>query len=171
MHFLFDFSLKSYYTTPLHEIIPTEVKMKTANGDMMYRINCLASDLDSLYHQAAFRLGLSDSEMFVLYLLHENGGECALSRMHRETSISKQTLNSAIRKLERGGIIFLAQSGGRTKTVYLTESGAEFVDRTVARLFSAELSAFNGWAEDEIEQYLYLMEKFNNDFRAQIEKM
>ena len=63
--------------------------MKTANGDMMYRINCLASDLDSLYHQAALRLGLSDSEMFVLYLLHENGGECALSRMHRETSISK----------------------------------------------------------------------------------
>ncbi|MDO5002361.1 MAG: hypothetical protein Q4E20_08940 [Eubacteriales bacterium] len=91
--------------------------------------------------------------------------------MHRETSISKQTLNSAIRKLERGGIIFLAQSGSRTKTVYLTESGAEFVDRTVARLFSAELSAFNGWAEDEIAQYLYLMEKFNNDFRAQIEKM
>ncbi len=139
--------------------------------DMMHRVNCLASDLDSLYHQAALKLGLSDSVMFVLYLVYERDGKCALSSIRKETSISKQTLNSALRKLEGEGIIYLEQSGGRSKTVCLTEQGMEFAGRTIGRLFNAERSAFNGWTEDEIERYLSLLEKYNNDFREQIEKM
>ena len=48
--------------------------MKINFEDMMHRVNCLASDLDSLYHQAALKLGLSDSVLFVLYLVYENDG-------------------------------------------------------------------------------------------------
>lgn len=140
-------------------------------AEMMYRVNCLASDLDALYHQAALKLGLSDSVMFVLYLLYEKQGKCALGSICRETSISKQTLNSALRKLEGEGILYLEQSGGRTKSACLTEKGRAFVSRTVARLFNAECSAFQGWSEGEIAQYLRLMEKYNSCFREQIEKM
>lgn len=145
--------------------------MRIDYADMMYRVNCLASDLDSLYHQAALKLGISDSVMFVLYLVYERNGKRALSSIRKETSISKQTLNSALRKLEGEGIIYLEQSGGRGKTVCLTEKGTEFAGQTIARLFNAERSAFNGWTEDEIERYLSLLEKYNNDFREQIEKM
>ena len=138
---------------------------------MMYRVNCLASDLDALYHQAALKLGLSDSVMFVLYLIYEKQGRCPLSSICRETSISKQTLNSALRKLEKEGILYLERSGGRTKNACLTEKGQDYVNRTIARLFSAECSAFQGWTEEEIHQHLRLMEKYNACFREQIEKM
>ena len=87
--------------------------MKINYKEMMYRINCLASDLDSLYHQAAQKLGVSDSVMFVLYLVYEKEGRCPLKDICKETSISKQTLNSAIRKLEGEDIIYLEQTGGR----------------------------------------------------------
>ena len=118
------------------------------NGaEMMYLVNCLASALDALYHQAALKLGLSDSV------------------------ISKQTINSAIRKLEGGSIIHLEPTGGRTKTVCFTEKGREYAERTVARLFHAERSAFDGWTAEEIGQYLHLMEKYNEHFRRQLEKM
>ena len=45
--------------------------MEINYSNLMYRLNCLASDLDSLYHQAALKLGFSDSVMFVLYLVYE----------------------------------------------------------------------------------------------------
>ena len=139
--------------------------------DMMYRVNCLASDLDSLYHQAALKLGLADSVMFVLYLVYERDGRCPLHAICKETSISKQTINSAIRKLEKDEVIYLEQTGGRAKTVCLTEKGREYAGRTVGRLFRAERSAFDGWEAEEIEQYLRLMEKYNDHFRRQIESM
>ena len=145
--------------------------MKRNDADMMYRVNCLASDLDALYHQAALKLGLSDSVMFVLYLVYERDGKCPLNAICRETGISKQTINSAIRRLEKDEIIYLEQSGGRAKTVCLTDEGREYADRTVARLFRAERGAVDGWAEDEIERYLRLMEKYNEHVRGQIEKM
>lgn len=63
--------------------------MEINYSDMMYRINCLASDLDSLYHQAAQKLGISDSVMMVLYLLYEKNGKCLLNDIRKETSISK----------------------------------------------------------------------------------
>ncbi len=145
--------------------------MEVNYGEIMYRVNCLASDLDALYHQAALKLGLSDSVLFVLYLVYEKEGRCPLSAIRKETSISKQTLNSALRKLEREQIVYLEQSGGRTKTVCLTEKGTDYARSTIARLFQAECSVFRSWTAEEIRQYLLLMEKYNSDFRKQIETM
>ena len=70
--------------------------MKINYSEMMYRMNCLASDLDSLYHQAAQKIGVSDSVMFVLYSLYENKGTILLNDIRKITGISKQTLKSSI---------------------------------------------------------------------------
>ena len=139
--------------------------------EVMHRINCLNADVDSLYHQAALRLGMSDSVLLVLYSVNEKGGKCPIGRICGETGISKQTLNSALRKLEGEGIIYLEPNGGKTKTICLTERGAEYVKLTIGRLFSAECSTFAEWTEDEINEYLRLLEKYNNDFKKRIEKL
>lgn len=145
--------------------------MESNFNEMMYRMNCLAADLDSLYHQAAKKLGVSDSVMIVLYFLYENNGIALLNDIRKTTGISKQTLNSALRKLENERIIFLEQKNGREKLVYLTSQGKEYAKQTAAKLFNAECHVFEGWTPDEIQQYLYFMEKFNHDFRQQIEKL
>lgn len=139
--------------------------------NVIYRINCLASDLDSLYHRAALKLGISDSVMFLLYLLYEKDGKCPLGDIRKKTGISKQTLNSALRKSEGEGIIYLEQGSGRSKNVCLTPKGRDYANQTAARLFDAECGAFAEWSESEIELYLNLTEKYNNDFRKQIEQM
>lgn len=139
--------------------------------ELMYRMNCLASDLDAIYHQAAQKLGLSDSVMFILYLLDDHDGKCPLNDIRKATSISKQTLNSAIRKLEKDEMIYLEQIGGRAKIVCFTDKGMDYAKNTVRRLYNAERSVFADWNEEEANQYLYLMEKYNKDFREQIEKM
>lgn len=139
--------------------------------DKVRRINGLSSDMDALYHRAALKLGVPDSVMFVLYVLNDRGDGCLLYDICRETGISKQTINSAMRKLEGEGILYLEQDKGKTKRVCLTEKGREYIDNTAARLFEAECRVFESWPEDEFEQYLRLMEKYNQSFRAELERL
>lgn len=143
--------------------------MENAYYNAVLRVNCLNSDLEAIYHQFARQVGISDSALHVLYVVHEKGGSCPLYDIRRESGISKQTINSALRKLEDEGILYLEQDKGRTKRVCLTEKGKALTDRTAAPLFEAECSAFNGWSDQEISQYLNLMEKYNVSFRQEIE--
>ena len=68
--------------------------------NLLHRINYLTAELDGLYHQAALGVGLADSTMLVLYTIYDNGGSCLLRTIYQQPGISKQTVNSAIRKLK-----------------------------------------------------------------------
>lgn len=145
--------------------------MKTDYRDMIHRVNSLTNDLNALYHQAALKFGISDSAMFVLYMIHDKGDPCLLYDICKESGVSKQTINSAIRKLESEGILYLEQDKGNTKRVCLTEKGKVHVARTGARLFEAECKAFSDWTDEEVSLYLMLMEKYNASFGAQVEML
>ena len=73
----------------------------------------LAGEINALYHEAAVKMGLSDSVQNILYVLCDQGSRCSQSEIGRLTGISRQTINSAIRKLERDGIVYLEQGQGR----------------------------------------------------------
>lgn len=81
---------------------------KTYTGEIR-RINFLISEMESLYHLADLRLGISDSASLVLYALYDAGGQCPLADIYKNSGISKQTINSAIRGLEKEGLLYLAQ--------------------------------------------------------------
>lgn len=66
----------------------------------IHRINYLTSEMESFYHQASLKLGVSDSVSMVLYTIYDTGESCLLSDIYKKTGISKQTINSAIRTLE-----------------------------------------------------------------------
>ena len=140
------------------------------SGDIR-RINRLTNELESLYHQASLKLGIADSVSIVMYALHEAGNECLLSDIYKESGISKQTVNSAIRALESEEILYLVQHIGRAKKVVLTEKGKEYAMQTAARLYQAEMNAFESWSDNEVSTYIRLMEKYNESFRQQLEKL
>lgn len=139
--------------------------------DVLHRINGLANELDVLYHQAAKKFGVADSVLMVTYMIHEKGDGCLLYDICSESGLSKQTINSAIRKLEQDQVLYLEQDKGKTKRIRLTETGKVFVAQTATRLMEAEYSAFQDWTDEECSMYLKLMEKYNNAFRSEIEKM
>lgn len=145
--------------------------MKNNHTNEIHRINYLGTELESLYHRASLKLGISDSVSVVLYAIYDAGSECLLSDIYKNSGISKQTINSAIRGLEADGILYLEQHNGRAKKVVLTEKGKDYVQTTVARLYQAEADTFDSWTEDEISAYMRLMEKYIDCFRQQIEKL
>lgn len=137
----------------------------------IHRINYLTSEMDAVYHQASRRLGISDSVCIILYTIYDAGGSCLLSEIYKQSGISKQTVNSALRGLEQKNILTLQQYKGRAKKVLLTAEGTAYAEQTAGRLFAAEMRAFDGWQTEEINAYLRLMEKFTTGLRAQTEKI
>ncbi len=75
------------------------------------RLNCLLSEMDAAYHEAAQRQGHNDSTSRILYALCELGSPASLRAVCESTGLSKQTVNSALRKLEADGILYLEPSG------------------------------------------------------------
>ena len=77
----------------------------------------LAGEINALYHEAAVKMGVSDSVQNILYVLCEKDGRCLQSEVSKLTGISRQTINSAIRNLEKEGIVFLEPGKGRNTPV------------------------------------------------------
>lgn len=142
--------------------------MKLSIPDRIHRINYLSSEIDSIYHQATLKIGLTDSSSRVLYTICDNGGECQLSDIYKLTGIRKQTVNSAIRGLEKDEVIYLKNNDGRSKKVILTDKGKALSKETVFRLFELENRIFSAWSEHELDLYIELTEKFIDLFRKEM---
>ena len=137
----------------------------------MRRFNYLLCETDAAYHEAALRLGMSDSTMQVLYAICNNGDSCPLSEICSQSGISKQTINSALRKLEGDGIIYLEASGGRKKRVCLTDKGRVLAEGTVVKLIEIENGILESWPREDVERYLELTRKYLTAFKEKIQEL
>ncbi|WMJ86863.1 MarR family winged helix-turn-helix transcriptional regulator [Anaerocolumna sp. MB42-C2] len=126
----------------------------------MKRFNYLISELDNTYHELSQKLGLSDSAMMILYTICNFGESCLLSDILKLSGASKQTISSALRKLEADGIVYLESFSGKKKMVFLTEKGKLITKKTVSRLITFENEALSTFSEQEQELYFVLTERF-----------
>ncbi len=121
--------------------------------------------LDDIYHDLARRQGLSDSAFIILYSLHTLGDGRSQRDICREASISKQTVHSSIRNLERDGCLFLESGSGRDKRIWLTDSGRELVRRKICPVVALENAAFTAMGPEASREYLRLVGTFVRMFR------
>jgi DNA-binding MarR family transcriptional regulator len=145
--------------------------MKTATSQSMKRFNHLTGEIGAVYHAASLRLGLSDSVMQILYTICDFGDSCLLSEICRLTGLPKQTVNSAIRKLERGGIVTLEAAGAKSKRVRLTGQGLAYTERTVDKIIKVENEIFDSWSKEEVNSYLLLTERYLNALTEKTEAL
>lgn len=129
------------------------------------------TDIEAAYHEAAWRLGLSDSAMLILYTVCHNGEKCLLNDITRSSGISKQTINSALRKLEAENIVYLESTGGRKKMVCLTAKGKEFTQNTVQKVLEIENEIFDSWTEPERVAYLELTQKYLTTLKNKVKEL
>lgn len=137
----------------------------------MNRYNYLVSEIDAVYHEAALRLGLSDSALNILYAICDNGEGCLLQDISFYTGMSKQTMNSALRKLEKEDIIYLGSLNAKAKKVYLTEKGKRLVGMTAMRVLQIEDEIFASWKKEDVEKYLELTGKYLDCLKERIKEL
>lgn len=145
--------------------------MESQMGAELKRINHLTAEIDAAYHEAAWKIGLSDSAMQVLYTICDYGEECPLNDIIRLSGRRKQTVNSALRKLEAAGILYLKAFQGRKKMVCLTDRGSALVQSTVFRVIAIENEIFDSWPPAQRALYVELMEKYLSSFKEKIQAL
>lgn len=137
----------------------------------MKRCNHLHGEIEAVYHDAALKFGLTDSTQLILYTICYLGDNCPLSDVVRMTGISKQTVNSAIRNMEKQDLICLTSATPKTKNIVLTEKGNELSERTVIRLMRAEDDIFASWSDEDMKKYLELNERFLEDLKEKVSRL
>ena len=120
----------------------------------------LHKEEDGLYHRLARHFGLADSALWILYVLEASHGPVTQAELCGYLSLSKQTVNSALRKLEAEHILYLEMSGGKNKTVHLTEDGKILAGKTAGRVLAAEDEILASWPQEDVQKYLELTEAY-----------
>lgn len=142
--------------------------MKISSSEEMRRCNQLHSEIEAAYHDLSLKFKLSDSVAKILYTICSVGYSLPLNDIRRATGLSKQTVNSALRKLERDGIVYMAALDGKSKRVCLTEKGRRFADHTIFRMIEIENAIFASWPDSEVQKYLELTERFLVSLKEQL---
>mgnify|MGYP000056011410 FL=1 len=125
-------------------------------SDALKRFNLLAAEIDSYYHMAAVKKDVADSVMDILYVLYDFEEGCNQSEIYKLTGTSRQTVNSAIKKMEKEGLLELRSGYGRNTIVVLSDRGKELQDICAKPLVDAENEIFNEWTKEEREEFLRL---------------
>lgn len=144
------------------------IETQEKSENRLLRYNHLLSEMDEQYHTFSVKVGLSDSVMHILYVLLESGGSCPQSTIVQKTSIPRQTINSALRRLEKDGITELRPGKGRATIVCLTEMGQCVAEEKITPIMEMEANILNSWTEEELETYLSLTKRYAEGLRSQI---
>ena len=139
--------------------------------EKVLRLNALISETNAVYHDIAQCLGVSDSVMQILYVALGQGGSCTLREVCLLTGISKQTLSSALRKLEGENLVCLQAVDGKKKRICLTEKGTALAEVTAGRELDLEAAILEGWEPEAAASYLQLTERYLDGLRRGLQDL
>lgn len=133
--------------------------MKIHQENEVQQFNRLYKELDDIYHEIALAIGVSDSALAVLYVVCTLGDGCQQRDICREAYVSKQTISSSVRNLEKSGFLYL-EKRGRDKHICLTEKGRAFVEQKIRPVIEMENMAFLEMEPDERAEFIRLSQKY-----------
>lgn len=165
--FFIDKSLISYYNGKYDIRLECEM-MKNDNERKLKEFNDIYRQTSNVYHDIAYKLGMSNSAFTVFYTICEMGGSCLQKDICELFYMSKQTVHSCIKKLEKQEYIFIKQG---EKHIYLTEKGKQFVNENIIPIIEIERSIFSEMTEQQGDMLLELTKKYLDCFRQKIKDM
>lgn len=125
------------------------------------------------YHLFAAQLGLSDCALNILYELRVENRSISQKELGEALSISKQTVNSAIKSLEDMGIVRMGErtQDGRTKLVEFTKQGEKYAEDNIDRIIRAERKSFDSLSQEAAENMLKTVRDYYEQFSKEANKM
>ncbi len=127
----------------------------------LFMLSNAKKKINSLYHEEAVRLGISETALWILYSIF--GAEETFTQydLCEAWQYPRQTVNSAITSLIKNGYVVLKVIPGtrNRKAIHLTESGLAFCEKNILPLYLAEERAYLQMSEKELDTFVALYEK------------
>lgn len=136
--------------------------MKRDTQSQLKRFNQIYKEMDNVYHNYAKNSGLSDMAYWILYSMAEEGKPFTQRDFCKSWSFAPQSVNSALKDLEKKGIISLESVPGnkKNKWICLTAEGEKFMSRVITPLIVKECETFEALSPEECELMLSLTQKY-----------
>lgn len=136
-------------------------------------INQTFAMIDDIYDGYAGSFGISDAEIWILYALMEHNETYLQTDICREWHYSLQTIHTAIKNMEKRGLIeLICQPGNKkNKYIHLTEAGKKLVDEIAGPMTEAEQEAFAILPEEDQEILLPLLQKYAQALKKSFDKI
>ncbi len=131
------------------------------------RYNQLCRGYDDIYRQAALEAGISFVPYYILLMLCCSDRPLTQSDIQKRAFYPKQTINSAVMRLQDLGYLELLPQG-RRKILTLTDTGKAFCNQRVLPVLDAEQESFMELSLQEQEQLLLATEKHIRLFRQRL---
>lgn len=141
--------------------------------NQLEEFNKIIKETDATYSRLAKRSGLSDCSFWIMYSIRETDRHITQRELCEHWTMSKQTINSALKVLESKGYITLNYSDEdkRSKYIILTEKGEEFARENVDIVFEMEKMVFEKLSEQERAFMLSASRKFQKLLLIEVEKL
>ena len=138
--------------------------------DSLEAFDRLYRKMDNIYHIYTRSCGFSDMALWLLYSLYKDGRVYTQRELCALWHSPPQTVNSALKSLERREIIRLEPVPGnkKSKAVVLTAQGNDAVQRVVVQLVRAEQAAFGKLTEEERKALLRVTEKYISGLQEEL---
>ncbi len=117
---------------------------------------------DNTYQQMMRSIGITETTLWILYALRLEPDGITQSSICEFMHGPKQTVNSALKKMEAEGLLTM-QSGEsrRTKLIRLTPAGHALAQRTADRVLKTEQRALAQFSEAEFRQLCAFLNKMS----------
>lgn len=122
--------------------------------------NHLTKAFSEFYHDISVKIGISDSVFDVYYSISALGDGCCQKDICGYAFTNKQTIHSAIHKLEKEGFIYLKPGKGREMRIFLTSEGERFMEENIAPVIAMENEVCSLMSSEEMDTLLHLTEKY-----------
>lgn len=143
------------------------------NRKKLYEYNNVLKSIDDCYRNIAKRYGFSEAAFWTLYTLRMEPGNITQSDVCTVLYQPKQTVNSALKKLESRGYLRMESMSGdrRNKLLSLTARGEELLRLAVEPTLSMEERAFLRLTPEERRTFLDLSHRYLNAIREEAEPL
>lgn len=142
--------------------------MNLPQAQKMKEFNRLYKELDDLYHEIALEYGMSDSIFTIFYDIGYLGEGCMQRDICNLSWVSKQTINSSIRKLEAEGYLYLRPGKGRDMHIFLTDAGKKLMEEKIIPVIKMEQEVLEEMPTEESDELLRLTKKYVVKFQEKV---
>lgn len=140
--------------------------------ETLKRYNICFYQTENIYRLINKKLNIPYSYYQILYLLRS---ETCLPYGQKIVEISgepKQTINSALKKLERDGIVTLTkEENSKSKRILLTDKGKKYCEETIDKIIEAEINALNTIEKEKLSIFLDVNDSFKKEIKKEFDKI
>lgn len=134
--------------------------MQKEYNDLRIQFNSLFKEMTDIYHNIALKLELSESALLILYAIVDLGDGCTQKDISEMYYMSKQTINTSVKNLEKSGYIKFKQDKGNNKQIFLTLSGKKLAEKKITPVINVENNVFADMLPGERQELLKITKKY-----------